>query len=301
MSTRQAVRAAQRKNTARSNFYVSHFLALLHNSFEVEGLPKDCPKRYYLGVLFRKGGIGHYGAIGEDLYLPYSGIGINMYGLPRYYTLISYTGKVITKPAEEVGIMRINDLAYPIIPFIRSQAQKIVDFDNSIEQNLEACRTMTVGKCRDKETLLSLQNAYYASRCGSLVAFIDDKDGFTESFTTFSTGAQYLVDRLMADRAKVIQETLEVLGIATSVNKQERVQGIEVATSNIYAMCNIRTIRDTHNHDAEESGVPVRLKINPVLAHSYDINVYDSQATIEPEGEQVDEKDTEENKENKEV
>lgn len=291
MSTRQFVRAAQKKSAARENFYVAHFLSLLHNAFEVEGLPKDCPKRYYLGVLFRKGGIGHYGDIGGGLYLPYSGIGINMYGLPKQYTLISYTGKVLTKTAEEVGIMRINDLSYPITPFVRAQAAKITVFDQSIEQNLEACRTMVVGKCKDKDTLLSLQNAYFASRCGSIAAFVDDSDGFTESFTTFNTGAQYLVDKLLADRAKVIQETLEVLGIATSVNKQERVQGIEVATSNIYAMCNIRTIRDTHNHDAEEAGLPVRLKINPVLAHSYDINVYDSQATIEPNGEQIEKED----------
>ena len=81
-----------------------------------------------------------------------------------------------------------------------------------------------------------------------------------------STGAQYLIDKLMEAKQKIINETLTELGIATAnTDKRERVQGIEVNTSLSYAHDSIYLMTDTFNYDAEQGGLDIRLKPNTSL------------------------------------
>lgn len=262
MSTRFERRRAEKYRRLRENYYVSHFLSILHNSVVVENLPNDLPKRYLLGVLFRKGSIGYFGdQKGNGLYLPQSGTGVSVYGLPTQRILTAYNGKILTKRADDVVVLRINDLSLPVLPFLRSQAVLLADLDTAITQNLESIRTMTFAKCKDEKTLFSIKQAWDANRCGATVAFVAE-DGIDSAFSVLDTGAQYLIDRLLEDRARVMQDTLQSIGVATTVNKTERVQSIEVQASNMYAYTNLQTIIDTFNYDAEIGGLPIRLRMN---------------------------------------
>lgn len=277
MSTRSERRVAEKYRKTRENYYVSHFLSILHNSVNVKNLPNNLPKRYLLGVLFRKGKIGYYGnSDGSGLYLPAAGTGVDVYGLPTHYILTGYNGKVITKQAKDVVIMRINDLSLPVLPYLKIQSSLLANIDTAINQNLDAIRTMTFAKCRDQKTLLSIKNAWDANRMGATVAFIAE-DGIEQSFVTLDTGAQYLLDRLLQDRSRVMQDTLQSIGVATTVNKNERVQSIEVQASNMYAYSNLQTIVDTFNYDAEIGGLPIRLEKNEATSALLEQNAQDAQ------------------------
>lgn len=285
MGTRQEMRAAKKYAEKQANHYICHFLGLLHNSIVVDGLPESLPKRYFLGVLFRRGKIGLYGDEEDGLYLPAHGIGVNVYGLPTQYTLVGFNGKVFTKRAEEIKILRINDLELPILPYLRMQAEKLVSFDTAIAQNLEATRTQTVAKCTDQATLLSLQNAWDARRTGALCAFVADNSPLGDAFTVYNTGAEYLVNDLLEARSKVFQETLQHIGIATDVNKSERVQATEIGTANLLALVNVQTIIDTFNYDAEVAGLKMRMRMNEKLDRLYESQVIDDGQTGEDEEE----------------
>ena len=75
------------------------------------------------------------------------------------------------------------------------------------------------------------------------------------------TNAQYLVDKLLENRKKVLNETLSAIGInMPNVDKRERVQGEEIRSSQGYALDSLNILIDTFNHDAEIGELKIRLK-----------------------------------------
>lgn len=281
-NTRQARKEAEnRKKTLQSN-YENLFCSLFDNSVEVLN-SGDLPKRYLLRVLRDKGGIAYDRK--TALYLPFIEKGVDVYGLPLEYTLIGYNGYNVTRKPDEVVILRANDLKFPIFDYLETQISKIVDYDMSIEQNLDACRTMTIAEVCDDASLLSLANEYEARKLGATVVFKNKNAMSGATLKVSSTGAQYLVDKLIEARRETINETLSTLGIAVAnVDKRERVQGMEVLASQGYALDCINTLIDTFNYDAEVGGIPIRLKGNTSL--------------IDQNEQQMKENETKENSEN---
>ena len=86
-----------------------------------------------------------------------------------------------------------------------------------------------------------------------------------------STGAQYLVDKLLEARKEIINETLQALGISVAnTDKRERVQTSEVEASQGYGKDCIQALIDTFNYDAEQGGLPIRLEGNTALIQSFE-------------------------------
>lgn len=263
-NTKQARRDAERKRQDYENSYNKDFESKYHNSVVIENLPSGLPKRYLLRTLYNKGAIAYDKQ--TSLFLPFVYGGIDVYGEPKYYNLIGFDGYTVMRSADEVVILRANDLLYPTCDYINLQVAKLVNFDMAIEQNLEAIKTMSIMEVKDHQTLLSLANLAEARQIGATIVFENKSANLTDNLTVSSTGAQYLVDKLLQDKNKVYNETLMRLGISSAnVDKAERVQTIEVTASQGVALESIKTLIDTFNHDAEIGGLAIRLSYNTAL------------------------------------
>lgn len=280
MATRKEIKSAIMKRKAYEDDYRSLFSMLFHNSVSVDDLPKELPKRYLLRVLKNRGAIAYDKQ--TKLFLPFSREGIDVYGLPKRYILIGYNGLVLTRDADQVVILRANDLEYSLESYIENQVKKIVDYDIAIEQNLDAIKTMTIAEVGDQSQLLSIENLTNARKIGATLVIVNKKSLTGVELKTSNTGAQYLVDKLRQDRKECMNETLSTIGInVANVDKKERVQDAEIRASQGFAMDCISTLVETFNHDAEVGGLDIRLKANTTLYKEYSIDLEKKNKEVE--------------------
>lgn len=262
-NTRTARKEAQRKRQKYFDSYFNRFVALFHNSVVIENAD-DLPKRYLLRTLRQRGRIAYDKETG--LYLPCVDMGIDVYGLPTAYQLIGYNGFTVQRKPDEVVILRANDISLPIDVYLTQQIEKIVDFDMAIEQNLDAIKTMTIAEVKDQTSLLSLANEYENRRLGATVVFKQKVSTPDTELKIQSTGATYLIDKLLEARKEIINETLSSIGISVAnTDKKERVQTMEVIASQGYALDSLNTLVETFNYDAEQGGLTIRLRGNTSL------------------------------------
>jgi hypothetical protein len=267
-NSRAARRDAEKARDEAALIYVNQWLSLLHNSITIENLPNEVPKRAFLDVLFKHGKIVYDKQ--TELYLRgvYTGA-IDIYGIPKRIQLYGVNGFTVTRDnsLDQIAILRANDKEFPVYTYLLQQARKMVDFDTAINQNLDAIRTQTIMQVADESELLTLVNAYESRRVGATVAYVNENGNFNDVFKVASTGAQYLVDKLLADRKNVLYETLETLGlVGQQQDKKERVQGFEQISGMSYCISNLFTMVDTLNYDAKVAGINLIFKANtPVV------------------------------------
>ena len=280
MATKKEIKSAIMKRKAYEDDYRSLFSMLFHNSVLVEELPEDLPKRYLLRVLKNRGAIAYDKQ--TKLFLPFSRVGIDVYGLPKEYILIGYNGLVLTRKAADVVILRANDLEYSLENYIDNQVKKLVEYDLAIEQNLQAVKTMSFAEVADNAQLLSLENLNNARQIGCTLVYVNKKSLTGTELKVQSTGAQYLIDKLRQDRKECMNETLSTIGInVANVDKKERVQDAEIRASQGFAMDCISTLVETFNHDAEIGGLKIRLKANTTLFKEYKIDLEKKEKEVE--------------------
>lgn len=280
MATRKEIKTAIEKRKAYENDYRSLFSLLYHNSVLVDNLPNDLPKRYLLRVLKNKGAIAYDKE--TKLFLPFSRVGIDVYGLPKEYILIGFNGLVLNRKPEEVIILRANDLEYSLEEYIENQVVKLVNYDMAIEQNLESIKTMSFAEVGDMAQLQSIENMQSAKRIGATIVYVNKKALSGCETKVQQTGAQYLIDKLRQDRKECMNETLSTIGInVANVDKKERVQDAEIRASQGFALDCISTLVETFNHDAKIGGLKIRLKANTSLYKENELEKEKKQAEIE--------------------
>ena len=188
------------------------------------------------------------------------------------------------RKADEVVILRANDLQVPLITYLEQQADKLAEIDMSIKQNLDAIKIMSVIEVPDKATMLSFSNLENARELGASVLFVNKGVNVKGNVTSVQTGAQYFVDKLQEARTQILNETFQTLGIGTmNTYKKERVQSAEVEASNFYTIDSINTLIDTFNYDAEYGGLDIRLVPNTIVTSVLEENVEDNET-----GEEID-------------
>lgn len=283
INTREAVKEAQKRRRGYFDTYLTRFCSFFHNAVRVETNEfKDLPKRYLLKTLMTKGGIAFDKEL--RLFLPFVKSGIDIYGLPKAYNLIGMNGFTRQRKADEVVILRANDLQVPLITYLEQQADKLAEIDMSIKQNLDAIKIMSVIEVPDKATMLSFSNLENARELGASVLFVNKGVNVKGNVTSVQTGAQYFVDKLQEARTQILNETFQTLGIGTmNTYKKERVQSAEVEASNFYTIDSINTLIDTFNYDAEYGGLDIRLVPNTIVTSVLEENVEEDE-----NGEEID-------------
>lgn len=261
-NTKQSRKVAEEKKNLYFCNYLERIRALFNNSVNVLGVSeKELPKRYLFRVLFEKGAIAYDPE--TKLYLPFTPVDLDQYNLPKAYQLVGYKGLVLSRTAEEVNILRANDVMTPLYDYVEIQINKIVDIDLAIEQNLNAIKTMTLIEVPDQATLMTLSNLSEAREIGSSVAFVNKKMQLNNVCNKMDTGAQYLIDKLQEARKQIWNETLNAIGISTAnIDKRERVQKAEVMANDTYAKDCINVLVDTFNYDSKANNLQIRLEIN---------------------------------------
>ena len=212
--------------------------------------------------------------------MPFVSIGIDVYGLPQAYNLIGFNGVTFMRKPEEVVILRANDKKIPLCRYFQQQVNKLVDLDLAIEQNLDSIKTMTIAEVDDESQMLTLANMYESRRVGATVCYVNKNPTNGSQLRTYTTGAQYLVDKLQEARKIVLNETLSTIGISVAnTEKRERVQSVEVLASQGYAMDCLSTLVDTFNYDAEQGGIPDRLEANTSLSETVELSKENKEVT----------------------
>lgn len=264
-NTRKARREAEKLRDAEANGYVKRWKSALKNAVNVKNLPKDLPKRYLLDTLFKEGKIAYDKETGLFLRFNYTS-SIDAYGIPKDLNLYGVNGFTVHRKnnPDEVVILRANDEEAGLYDYLYQQAAKVVDFDSAIRQNLDAIRTQTIVEVDDESEILTLINAYESRRIGATVAYVNKNSNVLgDCFKVADTGAEYLVDKLIADRKHVINETYETLGLVGEQDeKAERVQGFEEIAGMSTCLMNLFVIIDTFNNDAKVGGLDIRLEAN---------------------------------------
>lgn len=280
INSRTARREAEQRRKEYVETYCNRFAVLFHNSVVIENLPKDLPKRYLLKILLQQGGIAYDKE--TKLFLPYVVGGIDVYGLPTWYNLIGFNGFTVRRERDKVVILRANDLKFPLQSYLDQQIEKIVDFDMAISQNLEAIKTMTVAEVNDGSTMLSMANEMESRRIGATVIFQNKSANLGNEVKVQSTGAQYLVDKLLEARKEILNETMQAIGLSVAnTDKRERVQTSEILASQLYTKDCIQTLIDTFNYDAEVGGLSIRLKGNTAVLDAIELEQENDNKEVE--------------------
>ena len=270
INTKQARKEAERKLRLYRSKYLERWVSLFNNSIVLENAESNVPKRYFLRQLYEKGGVAY--DIATELYLPYTGVGIDVYGFPTMYTLIAENGFTLQRNPEEVVIIRANDQATPLRPYFEMQANKVAFIDMAIEQNIEACKFMTIAEVEDESQLLSTANEIEARAIGATIVYKNKSASTGMTLNCQSTGATYLADKLLEARKEILNETLSTIGISVAnTDKKERVQSMEVMASRGYALDCLNTMIDTVNYDCEQGGMTLRVKGNTSLIEQVEI------------------------------
>lgn len=280
INTKQARKEAERKLRLYRSKYLERWVSLFNNSIVLENAESNVPKRYFLRQLYEKGGVAY--DIATELYLPYTGVGIDVYGFPTMYTLIAENGFTLQRNPEEVVIIRANDQATPLRPYFEMQANKVAFIDMAIEQNIEACKFMTIAEVEDESQLLSTANEMEARAIGATIVYKNKSASTGMTLNCQSTGATYLADKLLEARKEILNETLSTIGISVAnTDKKERVQSMEVMASRGYALDCLNTMIDTVNYDCEQGGMTLRVKGNTSLIEQVELE--NEQKAIENE------------------
>lgn len=266
-NTRATVReAAIYKEKIQSDYY-QRLVALAHNSVSL--ITKyELPKRYLLRVLFGRGFIAFDKQ--TELFLPANGYMLNAYGLPKLYTLVSYTGKVLQRKAEEVVILRASDNTHPIRDTLKLYASRLAEIEMSIHTNLINSRTTGVIEVDDESQLLTLSNIEEGRRIGASVVYVNKALGVTGGvISSLPLHHEYISNELQELKYNIWQEALSYIGVG-SINrdKRERVQNSEVNASQFYARDALSVLIDTFNYDAEYGNLDIRLAPNTAIFES---------------------------------
>jgi hypothetical protein len=273
-NTKEATRQALKLRAELETYYNKLFCNLFHNSIEIENLPRDLPKRYILNVLYEEGQIA-YDYL-TQLYLRCNLTGVNQYGLPTRAILLPAIGSAITRKIDDVCVLRVNDLSTPIKLYIQNNIRKLIEIDIAMYQNIEATKVSSFIGVDSQSTLLSLINMQNARQIGASVVYVDKTlaTKIGETLKAIPTNAQYMIDKFIIDREKVLNETFTLLGIGTAnIEKRERVQGVEVLASQSLATDCINIAIDTFNYDAKFGNLAIRLKAHTNLMKINDLQM----------------------------
>ena len=244
---------------------------------------------YIVNILYTDGSVAFEKSTG--MWWKWTPVGEwNAYGVADRVRLYSqYRGAGREVQRDEVYIFDANSEAFGIARFVGDKCNTLADFDAAIEQNLDAIKDMTLIVADNGEIAKKLENVDRKRRRGHSVAVLSrrNKNGGLSSLETLSTGAEYKLDRLQADRRKLYEELLHLVGVDTAFEKGERMIVNEAEMQGAETSAYIRIMIDTFNRQAEEQGAPFRMeRVRKALAgDTSDKNAPKTDDNEETEGE----------------
>lgn len=256
--------------------YDNYFLMLLEialNSIEWVNLPPEIDCRfleYQLNLqgycLFsREDVINQYmvtqAAIGGKL---------DIYNIPKTRRAYAANGYQAQKTEENSVIIFNNYMRTPTIPMLQYYAQKLFDFDRSIDVNAAAQKTPYFIKCEESQRL-TFKNLYAQVAANEPVIYADK--ALMNGLDVFRTDAPYVCDKLYDLKRKYWYECLTLLGVDTAnTEKKERLTNVEIESYNSITFLQ-RQIRLNARKQAAE-------QINAMFGLNVDVKYREEQTNV---------------------
>lgn len=256
------------------------FLNLLMNAVSIKPKGKSAAALSYVEETFAKRTLFEMGCVGyfkitKQFYFVY-GMGLNEYGRPTEYNLVTANGKSIREKASydenPDGAYCIDGLPIPNLSMgmiIKETTDFMTNCDVAMRQNLEACKTPYIVVCRDDNLRLSFDAALEKKQLGQAAIVVSEDLG--EGLKAISVNTPYLVDKFAEIRNVERNTLLNKLGILTSnIEKKERVQSTEVNATLGQATDYIYLLIDTFNKQCETYALPFEMVFNGSMEELYE-------------------------------
>ena len=244
--------------------YFNDFFNLVCNIINIKNKPKDIPERCIKKLLLLNGEF----AIFDNMILEIVGNnGYYVYDEPTELMLKTPNNLSIFQiPTSDVKWIGANQQRTGINEYLDLQTTKLVESEISLLQNLIASRSGDIIGIKDKNTLLSIQQAILQNKLGTPYLVVDKSLIENENFSQIKLSVEYMADKVNQLKQEIYNETLQHFGILNAnSNKKERVQVGEIEINGDFAYDSIYTIIETANRDLEESGEEMRFIYNGAL------------------------------------
>lgn len=140
--------------------------------------------------------------------------------------------------------------------------------DIAIRQNVEACKTPYIVVCKNKDLMLSFEQALQQKILGQACLVVSEDLG--EGLKSVKIDVDYLADKFAEIRDFERDTLLNKLGIMTAnIDKKERVQSAEVNATIGQATDYIYLLIDTFNKQCDTYGLPFEMILNGSLEEIY--------------------------------
>lgn len=258
-------------------YHYEFFKGLVMNALKIEGIQNHSIEDFVKSKLIENNKIGYshlpapegVWAVTENIYTD-----LDIYGLPKELRFIYANGKGITHKAyyepSTNGAYLIHGIPAHISlsTIIHQITDQLALCDSVIQQNLAASRAPLVITVKEKEDLLSIEQAIYQENNGIPVIKVSPTLADSIKGVNFST--PYIVDKIYDYRTKKRDELLNILGtMSANVNKKERVQVGEVNATVGQCVDYIYMMIDHFNEQCESYGLPFKMKLNNSLEELY--------------------------------
>lgn len=196
-----------------------------------QGLPTEIDVRFLETTLFERALSIFFHDEEYDAYFACMGTPsgtVNMYNNPTSFLAYGANGFHRELKAAECVPIWGNVLRRPCIDAVQLYARRLADIDRTIDVNLHAQKMPIIVFCPEsqKQTVKNLMKQYDGNE--PVIMAVDGMFDVSQ-MSYLSSGAPYVVDKLLHDKASIWAECMTYFGIDnTNVSKAERVQSAEV-------------------------------------------------------------------------
>lgn len=272
---RELLRPEQIYNHAQYRFWLDYLQTLAISRFEWVGMPAGIDTRaveyilmyFGLGAIFEdEGGMLFAQAAPSDL--------INMYYNPNEILLIAPNGAQWQRHCQawvdngavmprDAVVCFDNLMRRPLLPALKLYARKLATIDAIVETNMGAQRTPFIvygseTSARTRQAIIQqlMQNRQYIELNNAIAAN-------EQMVGVLQTEAPYVAEKLLADKQKILNEVVTVLGIDnTNTEKRERMIDAEATSNNEQIYTARRSALAARRQFAEQANVVFGLDIS---------------------------------------
>lgn len=249
-------RQSQYRNLTKSRRYrllYNRYKMLGLNMFRWEGLPETIKPRHIEQALFD---------YGKAVFFEHEDFGLiclpcdyttdlNAYGEGKQYIAHGYGFTKQLKDGPKVQIMLNNDLGISTREYVEMYANKMVNVEMSIDQNIMQQRIPWVVE-GTKDTKFSLEQVFKQIIDGEMVVHVNKELGLSSNSNVIQLTTPFIALQLNEYKYELEREILTFFSLNNTVEKQERLLVDEINSNNDFIEQNAEIMFRTRKDFAKE-------------------------------------------------
>lgn len=234
MSAKTKKQYKELKKSYRYRLLYNRYKLLALNMFKWEGLPSTIESRHIESALFDYGKCVFFDDENLGLIcLPcHYTTDVNVYGEAKSYIATGFGFSKQLKDGDKVQIMLNNDLGEPTCDYVNMYANKMVNVEMSIDQNIKQQRIPWIVE-GDKNTKFSMEQVFQQIIDGELVVHVN-KDLGLNNANVIQLPTPFIALQLNEYKYELEREILTTFSLNNTVEKEERLLVDEINSNNDY-------------------------------------------------------------------